>query len=141
MIEKRGIALYVVSLAVTLITNYYIGFMVCIFSGIYFFYKLFGEKFENRKVFFEKISRFFIFSLIAVIISSVILLPVFFGLKDGRGDFSANNFTFNAEFSFSDFFSKFFSGSFVPRDLGNTGLPPVFCGVIIYLRFNVIFYE
>lgn len=141
MIDKRGIALYVVTLALTLITNYYIGFMVCVFSGIYFCYKLFGEKFENRKLFFEKISRFIVFSLIAVIIASVILLPVFIGLKDGRGGFLLDNFKMETEFRFDDFLTKFFAGSFVPRDLGNTGLPPIFCGLIIYLRCNAIFYE
>ncbi len=40
MISEDKIMLYIISLSITLITNYYMGFMVCVFALMYFVYKL-----------------------------------------------------------------------------------------------------
>ena len=43
LIHERKCKLYTISLALTLITNYYMGYMVCIFSVLYFIYCYFGS--------------------------------------------------------------------------------------------------
>ncbi|MCI8396604.1 MAG: YfhO family protein [Clostridia bacterium] len=40
LISEDKIMLYIISLSITLITNYYMGFMVCVFALMYFMYKL-----------------------------------------------------------------------------------------------------
>lgn len=40
LISEDKIMLYIISLSITLITNYYMGFMVCVFALMYFVYKL-----------------------------------------------------------------------------------------------------
>lgn len=96
-----------------------------------------GEK-KGRKEFFGLLGKFLVFSIIAVMIASVILIPVFIGLRSGRADFSFSNFDFRIKFNLADCLAQFFTGSFVEYNIGNDGYPPIFCGVII--NFLVILY-
>ncbi|MCI9365734.1 MAG: YfhO family protein [Clostridia bacterium] len=59
IIKEKKYLKYVIVLVFTLITNYYIGFMVCIFSAIYFVYKLLLYKPENRKEVLKRIRNFY----------------------------------------------------------------------------------
>ncbi len=80
---------YTLFLALAIITNYYTGFMLCLFMVIYFVYKTLTTNNFNKKT----ILRFIIFSLVAALISSVILIPTIFNLLGGR--FSNLEFTFD----------------------------------------------
>ncbi len=82
LIKYKKFALYTISLSLTLITNYYMGFMVCIFCVIYFVYKMLVKKHKSKKEFFRRVGLFIIYSLIAGLISAVVLLPVFTGLRE-----------------------------------------------------------
>lgn len=73
LIKSKKIVLYTLSLSLSLITNYYIGFMICIFSSIYFLYKLIIE--NKKKDNLKLLGRFIIFSLIAILIACMILIP------------------------------------------------------------------
>lgn len=82
MVKAKKIKLYIIALSLILITNYYIGFMVCIFSCVYFIYKLILEKAENKKEIFKKIGIFILGSIISAMIASFILIPIFIGLRN-----------------------------------------------------------
>lgn len=72
LVSGRGILMYIVALAYGILTNYYIGFMLCIFSVIWFVYL---QK-TSPVVKFKQSGRKFIFaSLIAGGIAAVILVP------------------------------------------------------------------
>ncbi|HBA38146.1 MAG TPA: hypothetical protein DCY94_05445 [Firmicutes bacterium] len=71
---------YTISLALAIIFNYYIGYMICIFSLIWFIYKV--VLIENRK---PIIKKFLICSLFAGAMSTFVLLPSFFALMSGKG--------------------------------------------------------
>ena len=136
--------LYTGTLSLTLITNYYTGFMVCIFSSIYFLYKLLSEPKgvtikEYLLELMKKIKKFAIYSIIAVLIASIILIPVFIGLQNGRADFTFEDLEFDENFEWQDGLSKFFTNSFVLNDIGTSGMPPIFCGVIINLLVLLYF--
>ena len=122
---EKGI-LYIITLSLCLLTNYYIGFMICVFSLIYFIYKIILE--ENKS--FKTIGKFACFSICAIFISGIILIPIFIGLKGGRADFSFSNINFNTNFEFEKIFSKFFTNSFNLEELKNNSMPEVFCGVL-----------
>lgn len=138
LIKNKKTSFYTITLALTIITNYYMGFIVCIFSLMYFIYKLLSEKITSKKEFIKTIVRFGIYSIIAVCIAGVIIIPSFIGLQNGRAKFSGEDLNFDKNFVLQDGISKFFTKAFELKEIANNGMPPVFCGVII--NFLVILY-
>lgn len=127
--SKKNI-LYIISLSLTLITNYYVGFMVCIFSLMYFIYKILIGDLENKKEALTKIGIFIISSICAALIAGVILVPVFIGLQDGRADFSFSELSLDKNFNIENLISKFAMNSFDLEEIKNSAMPPVFCGIL-----------
>lgn len=74
---------YLVSLCYTIFVSYYIGYMVCIFSVLYFIYYLFLNYSNNKEIIKKSVSTFIISSLIAGLITMVILIPTYLDLKNG----------------------------------------------------------
>jgi uncharacterized membrane protein YfhO len=71
LVKERRPALYYVSLAVTILSNYYISVMICIFCVLYFLV-LFVQQKEGRG---KALIRFAVFSLLAGSTGAVLLLP------------------------------------------------------------------
>ena len=72
---KSGIKssiLYVTALFCTILANYYIGFMVCLFSGMFFLYLYWGDYCTKRK---QALKSFTILSLLSGGLSAFIVLP------------------------------------------------------------------
>lgn len=73
--------LYIVSLALSLLTNYYIGLFACIFVLLSFIaYNI--VKWDGIKKFATNLLRTGIYSLIAIGLTAFFLLPAFFGLQN-----------------------------------------------------------
>lgn len=114
--------------------------MVCIFSGIYFIYKLLSGKIKkNKKEFFKKIMIFIIGSIIAALIASVILIPIFIGLKNGRAEFNTQNMSFDKNFNILHLISKIFTNTFDVEEIQNFGMPAIFCGIFINILVVLYF--
>ena len=83
--EKKHYWLYPLALAYSLMTSWYIGFMICVFMVIYFLY-LFAAKFEkNDGEWYKFIIRFAVFSLIGGLIASAYWLTAFIHLSGTKG--------------------------------------------------------
>lgn len=74
---------YVVTLSLSIIFNFYIAYMLCIFTFLYFMYKSFS-KYEIKE--FKKYKKilldYILYSLLSVGISCFFLLPVLFNLSE-----------------------------------------------------------
>ncbi len=81
--EKRP-ALYYVTLAVSILSNYYISIMICIFLVFYFLVLCF----ENRKQILRKCGYFALYSLLAGGTGAVLLLPEIRMLSYSGSDYS-----------------------------------------------------
>ncbi len=130
LLESKKIGLYIVSLTLTLITNYYMGFMVCLFCIIYVIYKLILGKLNPKKELLKKIGLFIFISIISALIASVILVPALKGLMSGRADFSFQNFNLNANFELKEILAKLFTNSFEIEEIKNESLPPLYVGIL-----------
>ena len=132
--------LYTVSLALMLLTNYYIAYMICIFACLYFVIYSFnkislkkGEIIKSIKIFFDYGIKFFNASLLAAGIVAIFLIPLYFSLTS----ISATGGTIPKSqyylFTISDFFKYHFSGV-VPTVLasGITTTPNVSCGILSF---------
>lgn len=117
------------------------GFMVCAFSFLYFLYKILNEKLDNKKEILNKTLRFFIYSIIAVLIAAVILIPSFLTLENGRADFSFSSLNLDKNFEIQDLVLKFFTSSFNIEDIENEAMPPIFLRSIGKFISTSLFYE
>lgn len=77
--EKKYI-LYTLSLFYAIITNFYIGYMICLFCCIYFVYLNFIQ-YESITQLINNFIRFSVFSLISGGLAAFILLPLLYNLQ------------------------------------------------------------
>ena len=111
MMNGKSPLMYVIMLALTIYTNFYTGFGVCLFTGFYFIAEWFKREYTdangkklcvkaNLKARFALLGRFSLYSLIGGLLTAFILLPTLKGLSitesanEGRFDFKQWYHTF-----------------------------------------------
>ncbi|MGN0526768.1 MAG: YfhO family protein [Acutalibacteraceae bacterium] len=157
LISERKSKLYTIALAFTLITNYYMGYMVCIFSVLYFIYYYFvnyefnetyfhniqkrQKGFKNfftwgynslrNSKFFDSGFRFAFCSLGAALLSAFVLLPIYYILINCSATSGTWPEEFKTYFSIFDFLANHLA-SLDPtiRSSGEDVLPNVYCGIL-----------
>lgn len=81
LLTENKFRLFTVTLALSLLANYYIGLFTCIFVLLVFIaYSI--VKWEGVGKFFKKLVKTGVFSMIAIGITAFFLLPAFFGLQN-----------------------------------------------------------
>lgn len=83
LVDSTKFSLYTLSLAGAIFCNYYIGYMLCIFSVLYFLYALLRERRPARALATAGI-RFAISSLVAGGLNAVLLIPVGLSMSGGK---------------------------------------------------------
>ncbi|MCR4740408.1 MAG: YfhO family protein [Lachnospiraceae bacterium] len=124
--EKKISFLYIFTLALSIFSNYYIGYMECLFSALFFAYR-FLSKYGTRDEIKENLRTVVIYistSVLGAAISTVSLLCAVFSL---RGQKNIHSFIPALNFNVLDFFSGLYTGAFH----GNVsdGLPLIYCGI------------
>lgn len=120
--------LYIVSLFLTVFSNYYIGYMICVFSLLFFAFQYFLRYTDLQEV-KEHVRSFLLYavsSVLAVGMSAVSLFCAVFSLrgqKSGGLPFSAK-LNFNPLDLFSGLYTNAFHGNL------SDGLPLIYCGVL-----------
>jgi len=121
--------LYIVSLALAVFTNYYIGFFICIFVAIMFLSQCFVNKINQRE-FFHKLVLIVMYSFIAVGLTALITIPAYSSLKNSYSIVSEFPKTFRLNHSFIDILGNLIAFTPpTPRD----GLPNLYSGMISLL--------
>lgn len=126
LINENKYKLYVISLFIAIVYNYYIGYMICIFSGLYFIYKLI----LNNKVELIKIGNFIGASVLSVALSAFILIPTVLSLGSGKAKFRLFQELPKLMMSLDEVIAQLFIGNY---SLGQImeNYPNIYCGVII----------
>lgn len=133
IINNESPKFYIIVLLISIIVNYYITFMICIFSIIYIIYRLLTEEisWKERIIVFKK---YIISSILSVLISCVILLPIVLSLSEGKSDFVLNIDMFLTVKSYDTILTGLFSSTYV----WDMQLPNIFVG--IFVPFLVVLY-
>ena len=138
LIDKKGNGLYIFSLVYALIVNYYIGYMICIFSVIYYLYRSFvlwdSNMFDN----FKSMVRFGVSSLLAGGISAIVLIPVFKSLSGTKAVFDASVLKLELETPVRAVLLKLFTGT-ISMEQNIYGLPNIYCGLLVTVLVVIYF--
>ncbi len=135
LVCERKYKLYTVSLILAMMSNYYIGYMTCIFSVLYFLYLHLAltpreKRAEGRafRTFLSSGLRFSLFSLLAGAVSMLTVIPALYSLTFGKNTFTTPTYEFVSKLDLFDILTKFFFASY--DTVRPEGLPFVYCGII-----------
>ncbi|TFJ43277.1 hypothetical protein CKN80_12055 [Carnobacterium divergens] len=138
--EKRGL-FYTVFLALLLIANYYIAYMICLFSILYFIFRLTAIQFPSKTTVKEKViflskqlARFSWHSLLGGGLASILLVPTFHALLDSKASYSDFSFEWKFAFPIQEMISKLYIGAF-NFDQMPDGYPNLFIGSLALICF------
>lgn len=129
--EKKRPGLYIAALALSLLSCFYLSYMVCIFSVLWFFFVMFREK-NGWKTLFDRAVIFGISSLLAGGISAAVILPVYKAL----GLTKASTLTFDGviklKHSLADILLRFLPAQETSLEYG---APNLYCTVTVVFLF------
>ena len=136
LIAKRKYLLFTLSLAVAIFSSFYIGYMMCIFCFIYFFYAYFcisENEIGEKAHFVRSLFRMGVFSLIAIGLAACIVLPTYYSLGFGKTSFSNPSFGLSARFDLLDLFVNAYD------TVRPDGLPIIYCGMLTVIMAPFFF--
>ena len=124
-------SLYILTLAASVFFNYYLGYMLCLFSVLYFVYMLLvkTENSRHEKKYFERIKAFIISSLLGVGLSAFDLIPIVLSLSGQKNAPDASVLSFYRNFNFRDVFANLYTGSF-DGNVSNHCMPYIYVSII-----------
>ncbi|MCD7776449.1 MAG: YfhO family protein, partial [Firmicutes bacterium] len=143
LIKYKRFRLFVVTLTWALMSNFYIGMMMCIFVFFYFFLSYLtiprdelNPMGENRH-FLKSLLRIAGCAVLVLSMSSVILFSASYALSFGKTTFSNPSADFESKFDLLELISKLFIGSY--DTVRPAGLPFVYCGTLVLILLPIFF--
>lgn len=140
MNTRRPNIIYIGSVTLSVISCYYIGYMILIFTAAFFLCVLISDSIEFAGM-KDRIKTAWIVlysTLLGIGISMFSLLSVLFSLK-GQKSANIKGLTFSRTFNILDFFSGLYTGSF--RGNISDGLPIIYSGVVPVLFVFLYFFN
>ncbi|MGL4849503.1 MAG: YfhO family protein [Clostridium sp.] len=141
IINNERKRMYVITLSLAIITNFYIGFMICIFSVLYFIYLIIYKMYEEKKggkYVLGRIRTFICCSIISGIASAITIIPTIYALQGGKSEFAFFKVKLGTEFSIMSFLSKFYVNR-MNDDRVLNGLPSVYAGLFVAVLVFLFF--
>ncbi len=139
LINKEELGLYVFSLTLSILANFYIGYMVCIFCVLYFIYNYILLEKKNKRI----IYKFLISSILCGIMCSIIILPIAYELFQGKAALYSDKlqtkyFSFNL--NFLNIFYKIMPGSTAVFDI-KYGYVNIYCSLFVIVGVIKYFFN
>ena len=153
LIKERKILLYIISLSLIILANYYIGYMVCIFTFIYFCYYYFINRAELIKKYPAKEGKFLrratsccgvrtftrmaLATAVVLMICMFMLLAALYSLSFGKNSFQNTNWVFALRFDFIEILNKMLIGSY--DTVRPEGLPMIYSGMLALIGLPMFY--
>jgi len=128
LLEKRKPLLYIVSLMAAVWCNYYLGYMICIFSLVYFGAKSIAEKRLNLKAFGD----FVLSSLLSIGVIMFWFAPAILSIRGTKHALGVSAFKPRIMYGLKQLIWRMIPGAF-DGNLDNQSAPCLFVGTIILL--------
>lgn len=134
LVKQGRYKLYIAILALTMISHYYIGYMLCWYTLFCFFFTYFKEERAEVDMIGEK--HHFLRSFIRIGASTILGLGIaafmiggaYYSLQFGKNEFTDPSWDIGANFDLFDLFPKLLPGSY--DTVMHEGLPLLYCGVL-----------
>lgn len=134
LIDKKKPIIYIISLWAVIYTNFYTGFMVCIFLGLYFLL----YKHLNVKSFFGSAIRFTLSSLLSAGMSALSLLVIYFGIGHTMtADYAAPSIGFFGNIFYSLRQAFFLTKPVTVDEVRYNGYANIYSGTVVLLLFFI----
>ena len=133
LVEERRCGAYIFPLFAAIWCNYFIGYILCVFSCLYFVYRLFLPESFNWGTALRALGRFVLSSLVAAGMSAVLLLPAALALRAGDNNYYTTLFE---ELFYNNGLSMLlahFEDSQAIRVSNDRGIVQLYCGLIVLL--------
>ncbi len=143
---KKGLLFYGM-LSISMISNYYTAYMICLFSVLYVIYRFVGKISGSAETGKKLIKAQFIYilryagmALLSALTALPVLYSVYQDLTTGKLKSSGDWTDAATWYEFPKIFSKFVSGQY-DSITSQGGLPSVYCGVIVLLFLLLYFIQ
>jgi len=149
LVKEKKHKMYCLSLALTIIINFYIAFIVCVFAALYFLVVLFSNYSwkEDRGVIINRFFNFAVLSVIAGGISMILTIPTAISLSHTQASDSSFP-SFKIYDNVYQLFTNHFAGARPIVLARNEDLPNLYSGLltimlmpVYYLNRNIKFKE
>ena len=142
IVKEKKYTLYVISLMLIILFNYYFAFMVCIFAFLYYNYRILLDK-MNAREYFKNNFKFIFMSFLACLSMSFILLPVGAEIGSYSRDFSG---LFGGEpleilLNFNDFVMHYIFGEFISIEIINRSNFYLYTSIIVIPLIILFFFN
>ncbi|MCH5248432.1 MAG: YfhO family protein [Lachnospiraceae bacterium] len=127
LVDEQKYLLYAFSIALSVITNFYTGYMICIFSVMYFLCYFFFI--SDKKYRFKTILIYSAASLLGGMLSMCVSLPTLDIMRDGKTGISFGILkNFQNMFKYGELFDAAFCATISDNQI-TQGRPLIYCGV------------
>lgn len=144
LIREGKFKLFVISLSVGIWSNYYIGYMLCIFAALYFVFFLASHSKDERNPNGVKLHtlksclRFFLYTCLVLLMAAGVLLCAVYSLSFGKSDgIDPSKLSFTVNIDFIDVIAKMFIGTF--DTFRPEGKPHIYAGTLTLLLLPLFF--
>ena len=127
LIQKKKIKLFVISMSIMLIINYYFAFMIGIFSVLYFI-------FQSSKLNWKMTGLFLKSWIYVILLTAITWMPTLFALLQGKANYTEHNITWNFEYYPLKMLMKLLPGTFSFKQM-SAGLPNIYVGMFVLIAF------
>ena len=147
VIKENKFKLFIIALAVAIWSNYYIGYMLCIFTLVYFIFflcthskEITNPNGENLHI-LKSILRFVLYVGIALLICATVLFSAVYALGFGKaGSMDSDLLIPATRASFFEILTKMFIGTFGTfRPISDGGMPHLYAGTLLVILLPVFF--
>ena len=137
---------YIIPLAVMFVAEFYIGYMIAIFVAIYFFYYLFfgtKRKFSGVLEYFKTFVLMGVSTIVVLMLSIFMILPVYNGLSNGKFAFSEPDFSYRNLFQLLELIPTLLPNQYYSVNVDEAtnmyGRPEIYCGVLTVMLLPLFY--
>lgn len=143
LIKHGRCKLFIATLALMMMSHYYIGYMLCWYTLFCFFFTYFKEKKEDvnklaeKNHFLKSFVRIGVSSALGIGMAAFVIAGAYYSLQFGKNEFTNPSWDIVARFDFFDLFPKLLPGSY--DTVMHEGYPLLYCGILTLLLLPVYF--
>lgn len=143
LVKQRKYLLFIGTLALMMMSHYYIGYMLCWYTLFCFFFTYFKEDKSvinpsgEKHHFIKSLFRIGSSSAIGIGISAFVVGAAYYSLQFGKNEFSKPNWDMVSNFDLFDLFPKLLPGSY--DTVMHEGYPLLYCGVLALFMLPIYF--